>query len=193
MCRLWNTSTLKKSGLDRGKSQTKVQRILEKDLAYQTSRGLRRKLKHRRDLALGFNYRYEANLGDIGPGRFIDLKTGKTKGRLFLLVINVCSKKIFAQALKDKSADLRNCIIHTQLKKDMHFLLLLLLVLAVMARPIPKPPEKVTAAAVAVRTNTGWIVLKVRSRPFVKINGSNLGSNRRAHRAETVFQVRVVF
>ncbi len=86
----------------RGKIQAEVKRALEKDIAYQTGRVLRRNFPRRRDLAYYFSERWETNLGDIGPGRFVDLKSQREIGRYFLLVIDVFSKKVFARGLADK-------------------------------------------------------------------------------------------
>ena len=44
------------------------------------------------------------DLGDIGAHRFSDLKSGKEKGRFFLLCIDIFSKRLFACGLPNKSA-----------------------------------------------------------------------------------------
>ncbi len=85
-----------------GKSQVEVKRALEKDIAYQTGRVLRKNFPRRRDLAYYFSERWETDLGDIGPGRFVDLKSQRELGRYFLLIIDVFSKKVFARGLTDK-------------------------------------------------------------------------------------------
>ncbi len=89
----------------RGKSENQIKSALKKDIVYQTSRTLRKKFPRRHDLATYFSETWEMDLGDIGAGRFVDLKTGRQKGRFFLLCIDIFSKKIFARGLASKSAD----------------------------------------------------------------------------------------
>ncbi len=92
---------LQEKGLTRGKTKAQVKDILEKDLFYATSRGLRRNFPKRKDLVYGLNQRYEADLGDLG-GRFKGLE-GKVKGRYYLILIELFSRKLFCRALVDKS------------------------------------------------------------------------------------------
>ena len=92
---------LQEKGLTRGKTKSEVKDILEKDLFFATSRGLRRNFPKRKDLVFGLNERYEADLGDLG-GRFKDLE-GRVKGRYYLILIELFSRKLFCRALRDKS------------------------------------------------------------------------------------------
>lgn len=93
---------LKKKG--ETKTRQEVKKLLEENSAYQTSRGLpRRPFKTRKDVARYFSQRWEADLGDIGPSRFVDTRHGKVKGRYFLLAIDLFSKKFFVKPLSGKT------------------------------------------------------------------------------------------
>ena len=43
-------------------------------------------------------------MGDLGPTRFKEVRYGKKKGRFFLILIDIFSKKIFAKALYGKTS-----------------------------------------------------------------------------------------
>ncbi len=87
-----------------GKTQEEIKKLLERDISFQASRALRKKFPRRKDLSYFFSERWEADVGDIGKARFIDLTTGKEKGRYFLLVVDLFSKKVFVEPLANKSA-----------------------------------------------------------------------------------------
>ncbi len=87
------------------KSEKDVKKILQNDITFQTARTLRRNFPRRKDLAYYFSEKWEADLGDIGADRFVDLKSKKQKGRFFFLAVDLFSKRVFAKGLKNKSAD----------------------------------------------------------------------------------------
>ena len=45
------------------------------------------------------------DLGDIGSGRFVDVRSGREKGRYFLLAVDLFSRRVFAEGLSDKSGE----------------------------------------------------------------------------------------
>ena len=87
-----------------GKTEEQVRKILEGDISFQTSRALRKTFPRRKDLAYFFSERWEADVGDIGKARFVDLKTGKEKGRYFLLAVDLFSRKVMVEPLPNKTA-----------------------------------------------------------------------------------------
>ncbi len=94
---------LKDKGLTGGKSQSQVKNLLQKDLYYQVSSGLRKHFPQRHDRVFGWNARWEGDLGDLG-GRFRDVyRPRKLKGRYYLLLIEIFSRKLFCRALADKA------------------------------------------------------------------------------------------
>ena len=95
---------LQKQGQTFGRSKAEVKKILEDNLTYQVSRGLRKHFPHRQDKAYGINQRWEADLADLSD-RFKDLVTGAVKGRYILLLQEIFTKKVFARALPNKTAD----------------------------------------------------------------------------------------
>ena len=82
-------------------SLRQLREALSRDGGYQTGRALRRRFTRRPDVALYFNEKWEADLGDYGD-RFQYLVNDK--GRYFLLCVDLFSKKFFAEALEDKTA-----------------------------------------------------------------------------------------
>ncbi len=94
---------LKVRGETGGKTKADVKKILENDIYYQSSRGLRKHFQRRRDLTYFIGERYEMDLGDLG-NRIQNWK-GKVVGRYYLLLIDLFSKKLFARALANKAAD----------------------------------------------------------------------------------------
>ena len=96
---------LKSSNKTGKKTFDQVQGILKKNINFQTSRLLRKNFPRRRDLAFYFSERMEADLGDIGPNRFVDIKTKEEKGRYFIITIDLFSRKIWARGLRNKTAE----------------------------------------------------------------------------------------
>ena len=96
---------LKSSDKTGKKTFDQVQTILKKNINFQTSRVLRKNFPRRRDLAFYFSERMEADLGDIGPERFVDIRTRQEKGRYFVILIDLFSRKIWARGLKNKTGE----------------------------------------------------------------------------------------
>ncbi len=90
-------------GLKTKRTEKEVKKELEKDIHYQTTRSLRRNFPRRRDFATYFSDKFESDIADIGANRFVDVKTGKEKGRFFIVFIDIFSKANFSRGLKDKS------------------------------------------------------------------------------------------
>ena len=95
---------LKKWAPARGRlpdSLHQLRQALSRDGSYQTARVLRRRFPRRPDVALFFNEKWEADLGDYGERLRYLLKQ---PGQYFLLCVDLFSKKFFVEPLKDKTA-----------------------------------------------------------------------------------------
>ncbi len=108
---------LKQQGKTGGRSKAQVNRLLENDLYYQSSRGLRKSFPKRHDLTFFISQRYEMDLGDLGNR--IQNHQDKVVGRYYLLLIDLFSKKLFARALANKAAETVLAALKAIVKEDM--------------------------------------------------------------------------
>jgi hypothetical protein len=91
-----------KNAFSAGKTPAQKQR-LSKYLAYETTRGVRRKFPRRADISPFFGLRWQMDVADLGGKSSFNVPTAESKPRLYaLVVIDLFCKYVFIRALKTK-------------------------------------------------------------------------------------------